>query len=130
MEGNLDPSEAYYILNKIQKKIMSMQLAKFEYFVLNDDFEQLMRDEFFQAQEVLQGKTICDICLRLPKEIAKGLQIEEEKFSKIEGSLIYDVCQGDEEKVKFYTSIGLCEDNLIIQPDFNFVTTLRLGVEL
>ena len=34
-----------------------MQLAKFEYFVLTDDFDQLMRDEFYQAQEVLQGKT-------------------------------------------------------------------------
>lgn len=30
-----------------------MQLAKFEYFVLNDDFEALMREEFYQAQEVL-----------------------------------------------------------------------------
>lgn len=53
MEGNFDPSEAYYILSKIQRKIMSMQLAKFEYFVLTDDFEQLMRNEFFQSQEVL-----------------------------------------------------------------------------
>lgn len=30
----------------------------------------------------------------------------------------------------FYKKIGLCEDNLIIQPDFNFVTTLRLAIEL
>jgi hypothetical protein len=29
--------------------MMSMQLAKFEYFVLNDDFEALMRREFYQA---------------------------------------------------------------------------------
>jgi len=26
---------------------MSMQLAKFEYFVLNDDFDELMREEFY-----------------------------------------------------------------------------------
>jgi hypothetical protein len=81
MEGNFEPSEAYYVLSKIQKKIMSMQLAKFEYFVLTDDFDQLMRDEFYQAQEVLQGKTICDICLNLPKEISKGLKLKEEQFS-------------------------------------------------
>jgi len=36
---NFENSEAYYTLSKIQKKIMSMQLAKFEYFVLNDDFD-------------------------------------------------------------------------------------------
>lgn len=47
MEGNFEPSEAYYVLSKIQRKIMSMQLAKFEYFVLTDDFDQLMRDEFY-----------------------------------------------------------------------------------
>jgi hypothetical protein len=77
MKGNLDTGEAYYILSKIQKKIMSMQLAKFEYFVLTDDFDKLMREEFYQAQEVLQGKTICDICLNFPKEIAQGLRLDE-----------------------------------------------------
>lgn len=30
MKGNLDTGESYYILSKIQKKVMSMQLAKFE----------------------------------------------------------------------------------------------------
>lgn len=95
MEGNFEPSEAYYVLSKIQRKIMSMQLAKFEYFVLTDDFDQLMRDEFYQAQEVLQGKTICDICLNLPKEIAKGIKLKEEQFSQIDGSLIDEVCLGD-----------------------------------
>lgn len=81
MKGNLDASESYYILSKIQKKIMSMQLAKFEYFVLTDDFDKLMREEFYQAQEVLQGKTICDICLNFPKEIASGLRLDEKTFS-------------------------------------------------
>jgi len=74
MNGNLETSETYYILNKIQKKHMSMQLAKFEYFVLNDDFDQLVREEFYQGQEVLEGKTICDLCLTFPKEIALGLR--------------------------------------------------------
>lgn len=49
MKGNLEPSESYYILNKIQRKLMSMQLARFEFFVLTDDFDKLMRDEFYQA---------------------------------------------------------------------------------
>lgn len=53
MRGNFENNEAYYILNKIQKKLLSQQLAKFEYFVLNDDFDALMREEFYQPQEVL-----------------------------------------------------------------------------
>jgi len=48
MRGNFENNEAYYILNKIQKKMLSQQLAKLEYFVLNDDFDQLMREEFYQ----------------------------------------------------------------------------------
>lgn len=107
-----------------------MQLAKFEYFVLTDDFDQLMRDEFYQSQEVLQGKTICDICLNFPKEVAAGLRLDEKQFSQIDGSLIDEVCQNDQQQIQFYKKIGLCEDNLIIQPDFNFVTTLRLAAEL
>ena len=49
MKGNLETGEAYYILSKIQKKVMSMQLAKYEYHVLTDDFDQLMAEEFYQA---------------------------------------------------------------------------------
>ena len=49
MKGNLETGEAYYILSKIQKKVISMQLAKYEYHVLTDDFDQLMQEEFYQA---------------------------------------------------------------------------------
>jgi len=78
---------------------MSMQLAKFEYFVLTDDFDKLMRDEFYQAQEVLQGKTICDLCLNFPKEIAWGMRLDEKKYSQIEGSLIDELCFSQDEQI-------------------------------
>ena len=73
MKGNFENAEANYIHRKVQKKLMSMQLAKFEYFVLNDDFEALLRSEFYQPQEVLEGKTINDLCLNFPKEVNFGL---------------------------------------------------------
>lgn len=130
MKGNLETSEAFYILSKIQKKVMSMQLAKFEYFVLTDDFDRLMKEEFFQAQEVLQGKTVCDICLNYPKDVARGLKFDSKQYSRIDGSLIDELCLGDQDQIAFFRKIGLCEDNLMIQPDFNFVTTIRLAMEL
>ena len=49
MDHFFDNGEAYFILSKVIKKLLSMQLAKFEYFVLNDDFEALMREEFYQT---------------------------------------------------------------------------------
>ena len=68
-----------------------MQLAKFEYFVLNDDFDALMRGEFFQAQEVLEGKTICELCLNFPREINYGLRQPPEVYKKIDGSLMEQI---------------------------------------
>jgi hypothetical protein len=96
MQGNFENNEAYYILNKIQKKLLSQQLAKFEYFVLNDDFDALMREEFYQPQEVLQGKTIFDLCLGFPKEIAHGLKHDKEVYKRIDGSLISEICNYDD----------------------------------
>lgn len=68
--------------------------------------------------------------MNFPKEIAAGLRLDEKKFREIEGSLIDEICLSDAKQIEFYRSIGLCEYNMIIQPDFNFVTTLRLAVEL
>lgn len=130
MNCNFENSECYYILNKIQKKILSMQLAKFEYFVLNDDFDALMREEFFQAQEVLEGKTIHELCLNFPREVNYGLRQKEEIYKKIDGSLMEELTQQDYDLIEFYKSISLAEDNCIVQVDYNFVTTLRLAMTL
>ena len=107
-----------------------MQLAKFEYFVLNDDFEQLMREEFYQAQEVLQGKSINDLCLNFPREVAQGLKQTKEQYSNIRGSLVEELCNADQVQMTHYEEMGLCEPNLIIQTDFNFCSTLRIAAEL
>lgn len=130
MEGNFENNEAYYIMNKIQKKLMSQQLAKFEYFVLNDDFDELMRAEFYQPQEVLEGKSIFDLCLGFPKEIAHGLKQKKEVYKRIDGSLISEICEYNDQKLKWYVDAKLCEENLMVQIDFNFVSSLRLAMEL
>lgn len=123
-------SEAYYILHKIQKKLLSMQLAKFEYFVLNDDFDQLMREEFYQAQEVLQGKSIHDLCLTFPKEVSHGLKQSQNVYSSISGSLAEEISVAEESVMGIYKKLDLCEENLLIQIDFNFCSTLRIAAEL
>jgi len=87
-----------------------MQLAKFEYYVLQDSFEKLMQDEFYQSQEVLNGKTVIDICLNHPRHIARGLKYSNTESTNIDGSLIDELCLGDETKIAFYKKIGLCED--------------------
>jgi hypothetical protein len=125
-----DNSESYWIHQKTIKKLLSMQLAKFEYFVLNDDFEQLMREEFYQAQEVLQGKSINDLCLGFPREVAQGLKQPEIQYSSIAGSLIEEVCNGEEATMASYEEMGLCEKNLLVQLDFNFCSSIRMAAEI
>lgn len=107
-------SESYYVHHKVIKKLLSMKLAKFEYYVLNDDFEALMREEFYQAQEVLQGKSINDLCLGFPREVAQGLKQNPEQYKKIIGSLVEEVSNGEQGLIENYLKIDLCEYNLLI----------------
>jgi hypothetical protein len=130
MDFFFDNSESYFIHSKVIKKLLSMQLAKFEYFVLNDDFEALMREEFYQAQEVLQGKSINDLCLGFPREIAIGLKQPYKQYSNIRGSLIEELSNGEENVMNGYEGMNLCERNLLIQLDFNFCSSLRIAAEL
>lgn len=130
MNNYFENSESYFIHHKVIKKLLSMKLGKFEYFVLNDDFEALMREEFFQSQEVLQGKTINDLCLQFPKEVAHGLKQDREQYKQIHGSLIEELCNKEQTLLDYYLELDLCEYNLLIQLDFNFTSSLRIAAEL
>jgi len=78
----------------------------------------------------LQGKSIFDLCLGFPKEVANGLKQEKAVYKKIDGSLISEICNYDDKILKFFVDAKLCEENLMVQIDFNFVSSLRLAMEL
>lgn len=130
LKSNLENSEAYFILSKVQRKLMSMQLAKFEYFVLNDDFAACMREEFYQPQEVLEGKTINDLCLNFPKEVNQGLFQPRDQYKNIRGSLASELSEQHPKLINNMLDLKLADENLIIQADFNFCTTVRIAMEL
>jgi len=48
MNNLLDNSEVYWVLNRVNRKLLSMQIAKFVCFILKDDFDTLIREEFYQ----------------------------------------------------------------------------------
>lgn len=68
--------------------------------------------------------------MNFPKEIAHGLKQNEEIYKKIDGSLIHEISNNEESALDYYQKVGLCEENLIVQIDFNFVSSLRLAMEL
>lgn len=130
MRAFIENSECFYILNKLQKKLLSMRLCKYENFILNDNFNLLLKDEFFQPQEVLSGKNICELCLDQPSSIDYGLRQSIEDIKDLEGSLIDDLVAGDKRLLRYYLDAGLAEENLIVNIDFTFVSTLRKAMEL
>jgi hypothetical protein len=71
--NTFDHPEAYWVLQKTLKNVLMMQPARFEHHVLKDDFQELLRTSFFNKQEVLQGRTICDLCVCFPKEVYTGV---------------------------------------------------------
>ena len=127
LKGNLEPNETHFILSKLLQKMMSMKLENPE---VQTDLNQMLRSQFYQPLEILQGKCLNEIALCFPQTTANGLKIKEEVYREITGSLIDELCKGDKELYSFYKMMGLCEENKIIQTDFTFCTTLRLGMEM
>jgi hypothetical protein len=54
-----------------------MRRIDFEYLLLNT-FDSLIEKDFFVSQEILNGKSICDICLSTPRILKDGLQFFKE----------------------------------------------------
>jgi len=127
LKGNLEANETHYILSKLQQKMMSMKLENPE---VQTDLNQMLHSQFYQPLEILQGKSLNEIALCFPQDVANGLRIKEEVYSELPGSLISELCKGDKELYNFYKMMDLCEENMIIQNDFTFCTSLRLGMEM
>jgi len=107
-----------------------MALAKFEYYVMNDDFDQMQNGQFYNAQEILDGKSMNDICVNYPSEIAQGLEQEEYTYKHMKGSLIEELCDGNQELIETYISMDICELTLFVNLDFNFCSIIRVASEL
>ena len=65
LKNTLNRSEAYSVLKRALDIMLSMRIPDLEYLVLNS-FDELKRTDFFRPQEILLGKSICDICLTEP----------------------------------------------------------------
>lgn len=52
---------------------MAMRKPDLEYVLLNS-FDSLLKLDFFTPQEILFGKSLCDICLSDPNKIKQGLE--------------------------------------------------------
>ena len=78
-----DQSETYWVLHRVLRKLLTQNQAKFENYLLNDDFDKVQKVDFFKAQEILEGKSIHDISVTMPNEVAQGLLQDEAQYNSI-----------------------------------------------
>lgn len=57
--------------------MLRMRIPDLEYIVLNS-FDDLKDKDFFRSQLILQGKSLCDICITDQKAVRKGANNFEE----------------------------------------------------
>ena len=103
-----------------------MRVPDLEYIVMNT-FEDIKKRDFFQTQEILQGKTICDISLSDPKAVKEALNThlllkEEDKCSK--QSILQFITQGDHYRNSMFSQIGFSHRLMLLNYDFNFQGTI------
>lgn len=86
--------ESYFILRNATDKLMCMRLPNFQFIIMNN-FDSLKKHYFFQAQEILQGQSICDISLNDPKSINQAIQRWEKVNKDPSGSIIDLISKGN-----------------------------------
>ena len=64
--------ETYSILRGLTQMILEMRRPDLEYILLNT-FENQKKNDFFKTQEILHGKSFCDICISDPRSIKEAL---------------------------------------------------------
>ena len=85
---------------------MIMKMPDFEY-ILTNSFEKLKKEEFFQPQEVLYGKSICDICVSDPESVSKALKATSSQESvDFTRTILYKLVVGDPLRKKAFTEIN------------------------
>jgi len=76
---------------------------------------------------MLDGKSINDICVTYPSEIAQGIEQDESMYKHMKGSLMEEICNGSEEMTETYLEMDLCELTLLVNLDFNLISIIRVA---
>lgn len=91
-------------------------------------FGELLKSEFFQSQEMLQGKSLCDICLSDSELIKEAIKSNKNQNTTLNASTIEDVIAGDKLRKETFVSTEFYPKQLIIQVDLNFVSTVERAI--
>lgn len=95
--------------------------------MLTNSFDDLVREDFFTSQEILFGKSICDICLNTPKYISQGLSDfkREDDDEFVRKTFLYQLVKDDHIRLEALKDVGLFPRKMIINVDFNYDSTIQ-----
>lgn len=109
-----DKYEIEKILSKSIEISLGMRIPDLEYLILNR-FEDLAKKSFFQAQELLQCKSICDISLGDSESINEGVaNYRENDDNNLSGSIFDVLTRSDQVRKDMFREIGFAPKILII----------------
>ena len=115
------------MLRRATDKLMSMRIPTLSYIMLKN-FDDIKNEDFFQSQELLKGKSICEICINDPYSVTMAVE-NWEKFSKEQsGSIIHSISSSDKVRKDIFKFVGFHKQILMLQQDFNFVSTIQRGL--
>jgi len=69
--------EVVYILTAINEITAGIKMTDLRYLMLNS-FETMKQKDFFKNQEIFNGKSFCDICLKDADEIVRAIKNHDE----------------------------------------------------
>lgn len=113
--NKFDRSEAITCLNIVQELMLRLRIPDLGYLVLNS-FEDLKNKDFFQSQKILQGKSLCDICITDQKSIRKGISedIDPNEIQILHGSVIENIIAGDGNRRNAMIKSNIYPNQLIV----------------
>lgn len=94
----LNMEESMIVLRNMQNMYLQLRKPNFS-FILKNDYNKMIANNFFSTQEILLGKSMCDICLGDPKKIGEALLAASENTSEkfeIQGTILWDILQNNE----------------------------------
>ena len=101
-----------------------MRIPDLEYLALHS-FGELKMKDFFRPQEILLGKSICDICLSEPESIKSAFDeyrktYDRWSFPRAQGSLIEFITADDKIRRETLVTTGFYPRQTVINLDLNF----------
>lgn len=79
---------------------------------------------------MLLGKSICDICLSDSRSVREALANYKQERSNINCSIVFELVKGDELRKEAFKEIKFYPKNQVIKYDFNFDTTISMGLRM